>query len=62
MKDVPVHGRLEDRPACPSESGDNTGERGRIIVLDAAFPGRVAVAVQNVDLTEGLVRVVSDVG
>jgi hypothetical protein len=31
------------------------------IVLDAALPGRVAVAVQNVDLTESLVRVDADV-
>lgn len=60
MEDAPVHGRLKEGAAGSSEFGDEPREGGGVIVVDAVLPGRLAVAVEDVDLTETLVRVDAD--
>ena len=61
MKNLPVHGCFKDGAAGSVELGNEARESGGIIVVNAALPGRVAVAVQNVGLTETLVCVDADV-
>ncbi len=56
-----VHGRFEHRAAGSAKLADETGEKGGIVVVDTAFPDRLAVVTQDVDLAESFVRVDADV-